>query len=55
MGVHRFVASVRPDNEASLGLVAGFGFTQTGTQMDDIDGLELVMEAVWPPAEQASG
>lgn len=50
-GVHRFIASVRPDNEASLGLVAGFGFAQTGTQMDDIDGLELVMEAVWPPQE----
>ncbi len=48
-GVHRFIASVRPDNEASLGLVRGFGFVQTGTQMDDIDGLELVLEATWPP------
>lgn len=48
-GIHRFIASVRPDNEASLGLVAGFGFVQTGTQMDDIDGLELVLEAAWPP------
>jgi RimJ/RimL family protein N-acetyltransferase len=47
-GIHRFIASVRPDNEASLGLVAGFGFVQTGTQMDDIDGLELVLETVWP-------
>lgn len=47
-GAHRFVASVRPDNEASLGLVAGFGFRQTGTQMDEIDGLELVLEAFWP-------
>jgi RimJ/RimL family protein N-acetyltransferase len=50
-GVHRFIASVRPDNEASLGLVRGFGFVQTGTQMDDIDGLELVLEARWPPRE----
>jgi RimJ/RimL family protein N-acetyltransferase len=48
-GVHRFVASIRPDNEASLGLAHGFGFVQTGTQMDDIDGLELVFEATWPP------
>lgn len=48
-GVHRFIASVRPDNEASLGLVRGFGFAQTGTQMDEIDGLELVLEATWPP------
>jgi RimJ/RimL family protein N-acetyltransferase len=50
-GVHRFIASVRPDNAASLGLVRGFGFVQTGTQMDDIDGLELVLEAVWPRRE----
>lgn len=49
-GVHRFIASVRPDNEASLGLVAGLGFVQTGTQMDDIDGLELVLEGTWPRA-----
>lgn len=47
-GVHRFIASVRPDNEASLGLVRGFGFVQTGTQMDDVDGLELVLEGAWP-------
>jgi ribosomal-protein-alanine N-acetyltransferase len=50
-GVHRFIASVRPDNEASLGLVRGFGFVQTGTQIDDIDGLELVLEATWPPGD----
>ena len=48
-GIHRFIASIRPDNVASLGLAAGFGFVQTGTQMDDIDGLELVMETTWPP------
>lgn len=52
-GVHRFIASVRPDNEASLGLVRGFGFVQTGTQMDDIDGLELVLEATWPQPESS--
>jgi RimJ/RimL family protein N-acetyltransferase len=51
-GVHRFIASIRPDNEASLGLARGFGFVQTGTQMDDIDGLELVFETTWPNAEQ---
>lgn len=53
-GIHRFVASVRPDNEASLALVTGFGFVQTGSQMDEIDGLELVFEAAWPaPASRA--
>ena len=47
-GIHRFIASIRPDNAASLGLVAGFGFVQTGTHMDEIDGLELVLEGSWP-------
>lgn len=54
-GVHRFIASVRPDNEASLGLVRGFGFVQTGTQIDDVDGLELVLEAAWPRPESGPG
>ena len=48
-GIRRFVASISPNNEASLGLVAGFGFVQTGSQVDDVDGLELVFEADWPP------
>lgn len=43
-GVRRFICSIRPDNEASLGLAHGFGFLQTGTQWDEIDGLELVLE-----------
>jgi ribosomal-protein-alanine N-acetyltransferase len=48
-GIRRFIASVRPDNEPSLALVRGFGFVQTGTQMDEVDGLELVLEATLPP------
>jgi RimJ/RimL family protein N-acetyltransferase len=47
-GIHRFIASVSPTNDPSLALVAGFGFRQTGTQVDEIDGLELVFEADWP-------
>jgi RimJ/RimL family protein N-acetyltransferase len=43
-GVRLFICSIRPDNAASLGLAAGFGFVQTGTQWDEIDGLELVLE-----------
>ncbi|MEO8274489.1 MAG: GNAT family N-acetyltransferase [Chloroflexota bacterium] len=54
-GVHRFIASVRPANDASLALVRGFGFVQTGTQIDDIDGLEFVLEAAWPRPESAGG
>ena len=49
-GIRRFIASISPTNEASLGLVARFGFVQTGSQVDDIDGLELVFEADWPPS-----
>ncbi len=48
-GVHRFIASVSPDNEASLALTAPLGFQEVGSQIDEIDGLELVFEASWLP------
>jgi ribosomal-protein-alanine N-acetyltransferase len=48
-GVTRFIASVSPDNEASLNLIRQFGFEKVGEQMDDIDGLEYVFETTWPP------
>ena len=49
-GVDRFRASVAPDNAASLGVIAQFGFRQVGVQIDDIDGEELVFELDgWPP------
>ena len=47
-GVRRFVASVSPTNEPSLQLVRSFGFRETGSHMDEIDGLELELEARWP-------
>ncbi len=40
--VHRFRASVAPDNVASLAVVRSFGFERVGAQMDEIDGEELV-------------
>jgi RimJ/RimL family protein N-acetyltransferase len=43
-GVHRFRASVAPDNERSLNLINKLGFHQTGEQWDKEDGLELVFE-----------
>jgi len=43
-GVRKFRASVSPTNVPSLAIVRGFGFHQTGVQMDDIDGEELVFE-----------
>jgi RimJ/RimL family protein N-acetyltransferase len=43
-GIRHFRASVSPDNERSLNLIAKLGFRQTGDQWDDEDGLELVFE-----------
>jgi RimJ/RimL family protein N-acetyltransferase len=43
-GIHRFRASVAPDNERSLNLIRKLGFMHTGEQMDPEDGLELVFE-----------
>jgi len=47
-GIRRFRASVAPDNERSLNLIGKLGFTQTGEQWDEIDGLELVFEMERP-------
>jgi len=47
-GITRFVASISPQNDASLNLAAQFGFKQVGEQMDDVDGLEYVFETTWP-------
>jgi ribosomal-protein-alanine N-acetyltransferase len=43
-GVTRFRASIAPDNVASLAVVAHFGFRQSGVQIDDLDGEELVFD-----------
>jgi len=48
-GITRFVASVAPNNRASLALIRRFGFQKVGEQMDEIDGLEYVFEMTWPP------
>jgi RimJ/RimL family protein N-acetyltransferase len=48
-GVGRFLASVRPDNAPSLGLITQLGFSQIGEQLDPVDGLEYVFEVRWPP------
>jgi RimJ/RimL family protein N-acetyltransferase len=52
-GIDRFIASISPNNEASLRLAAQFGFEQVGEQMDEIDGLELVFETTWPRPNDA--
>ena len=43
-GIHRFRASVAPGNVASRAIISRLGFRQTGVQIDDIDGEELVFE-----------
>jgi RimJ/RimL family protein N-acetyltransferase len=43
-GVRQFVASIGPWNEPSLAIARKLGFTQTGEQWDEEDGLELVFE-----------
>ncbi len=43
-GIERFRASVSPANAASLAMVRKMGFSQTGTQWDEVDGEEWVFE-----------
>jgi RimJ/RimL family protein N-acetyltransferase len=54
-GVERLRASVSPDNEPSLGMVQKMGFTRTGEQWDEIDGLEYVFEASLSTVRAAIG
>ncbi len=43
-GISRFRASVAPGNDASLAIIRRLGFREVGSQIDEIDGLELVFE-----------
>ena len=43
-GERTVFATVAPTNPASLAVVRRLGFVETGSQIDDIDGLELVFE-----------
>ena len=43
-GVRRFRATVAPDNERSINLIAKLGFAHTGEQWDPDDGRELVYD-----------
>ncbi len=47
-GIRRFLLSISPGNEASLGLAAKLGFNRIGTQIDEIDGEEYVFELEVP-------
>ena len=43
-GVTRFVMTIRPDNIASQSLAASLGFVHIGSHIDDVDGLEEILE-----------
>ncbi len=45
-GVTRFILSIAPDNGPSLALAAKMGFRETGSHIDEEDGLELTFELV---------
>ncbi len=47
-GVRVVRATVAPDNAASLAVVRRAGFVHVGEQLDEVDGLELVLERVLP-------
>lgn len=47
-GETRVFASVSPLNAPSLAVVRKLGFVQTGVQVDEIDGVELVFEVTDP-------
>ncbi|MES2921734.1 MAG: GNAT family N-acetyltransferase [Verrucomicrobiota bacterium] len=43
-GVTRFVMTIRPDNLPSQALAAGLGFVRIGSHIDEVDGLEDILE-----------
>ncbi len=49
VGVRSVIASVRPDNEPSLAILHRRGFVEYGSQVDDEDGLELLLRATLVP------
>lgn len=54
-GAARCLASIRPDNLASLALARRLDFARTGEQIDEIDGLEWIftreLDGTLPPYE----
>jgi RimJ/RimL family protein N-acetyltransferase len=43
-GVTRFILTICPDNVPSQALAAGLGFVKIGWHIDDVDGLEEILE-----------
>lgn len=56
-GQRVFVLSISPSNAPSMSMARALGFTECGSQMDDVDGLELILVrklSVWPPEWEAA-
>lgn len=47
-GVRRFLLSISPDNDPSLGLAGKLGFQRIGSQIDEVDGEEYVFDLIRP-------
>jgi RimJ/RimL family protein N-acetyltransferase len=43
-GIRKFIVSIRPDNIASQALAAQLGFVRIGSHIDEVDGLEEILE-----------
>ncbi len=43
-GVRGFAMTIRPDNHPSQALAAQLGFVRIGSHIDDVDGLEDILE-----------
>jgi ribosomal-protein-alanine N-acetyltransferase len=43
-GISHFVLSIRPDNIPSQSLAASLGFVRIGSHIDEVDGVEDVLE-----------
>ena len=44
-GIRKFIVSISPDNFASQALAAQLGFVRIGSHIDEVDGLEEILEA----------
>lgn len=53
-GVNKFVVSIRPDNKASQALASRIGFVRIGSHLDEVDGLEDVLEYRIPNDDSGS-
>jgi RimJ/RimL family protein N-acetyltransferase len=50
-GITNFILSISPDNTASQALAAKLGFTRIGSHIDEVDGLEEILEGRFPAVD----